>query len=82
MGKAIVSSNVIGNRDCVKDNYNGFLLPMDAVMFAAKCCELIGDVELRQKMGENSSAYFESDFLIDKRIGELESLYKKIGGSV
>ena len=34
LGKAVVSSDVIGNRDCVKDEYNGFLLPMDADLFA------------------------------------------------
>ncbi len=80
MGKAVVSSDVIGNRDCVKDNYNGFLLPMDADMFAEKCCKLIEDENYRKKMGENSYTYFDESFLIDKRIGDLERLYKKIGG--
>jgi glycosyltransferase involved in cell wall biosynthesis len=79
MGKAVVSSDVLGNRDCVKDGYNGCLLPMDADAFAEKCCELIEDEDLRNKMGANSHTYFEESFLIDKRIGELENLYKKIG---
>ena len=79
MGKAVVSSDVIGNRDCVKDNYNGYLLPMDADQFAEKCSRLIEDDDLRAKMERNSLELFEKDFLIDKRIGELEKLYKKIG---
>ena len=27
LGKAIVASDVVGNRDCVEDGYNGRLLP-------------------------------------------------------
>ncbi len=80
MKKVVVSSDVLGNRDCVKDKYNGFLLPMNADMFAEKCCKLIEDEDLRNKMGENSYTYFEESFLIDKRIGELENLYKMIIG--
>ena len=79
MRKAVVSSDVLGNRDCVKNNYNGFLLPMDAEKFAEKCCRLIEDEGLRAKMENNSFELFEKDFLIEKRIGELEKLYKKIG---
>ena len=80
MGKTVVSTDVLGNRDCVKDGYNGFLLPMDADAFAEKCCNLIENEDLRNKMGKSSYTYFEESFLIDKRIGELENLYKKIGG--
>jgi len=79
MGKAVVSSDVLGNRDCVKNNYNGFLLPMDAEKFAEKCCRLIEDEGLRAKMENNSFELFEKNFMIEKRIGELEKLYKKIG---
>jgi glycosyltransferase involved in cell wall biosynthesis len=80
LGKAVVSSDVIGNRDCVKDEYNGFLLPMDADLFAQKCCKLIENEDLRTMMGNNSIEYFENDFLIDNRISELEKIYKEIGG--
>lgn len=79
MGKAIVSSDVIGNSDCVKDGFNGCLLPMDADRFTEACCRLIENEDLRKRMGENSLTYFEKDFLIDNRIGELEILYRKIG---
>jgi glycosyltransferase involved in cell wall biosynthesis len=53
---------------------------MDADKFAEKCCKLIDDEDLRNNMGNNSYAYFEESFLIDKRIGELEKIYKYIGG--
>ena len=78
MGKAIVSSDVIGNRDCVKDGYNGFLLPMNAELFAERICMLLENQDERMRMGKNSYAFFESDFLIDKRIRDLENIYKKV----
>lgn len=78
MGKAVVSSDVIGNRDCVKDGYNGYLLPMDAEKFAEKCCLLIENGSLRASMGANSFSFFESDFLIDNRIKDLENIYRKV----
>jgi glycosyltransferase involved in cell wall biosynthesis len=78
MGKAIIASNVIGNKDCVKNGYNGFLLSMDEKLFGGKCCELIKDEETRKKMELNSKTYFESNFLIDKNIKKLEEIYLKV----
>lgn len=78
MGNPIVSSDVIGNRDCVKDGYNGFLLPMDAKVFAEKICFLIENEDIRREMGINSYSLFESDYLIDNRIRDLESIYKNV----
>lgn len=75
MGKAIVATDVIGNRDCVKDGENGFLLANDADAFAKKACELIEKDELRESMGKNSKTLFENDFLIDNRIKALEDIY-------
>lgn len=75
LGKAVVSSDVLGNRDCVKDGVNGRLLPLEADKFAVECCKLIEDTDLRDKMGKESRKFFESDFLIDKRIGDLENIY-------
>ena len=78
MKKAVVSSDTIGNNDCVKDNYNGFLLPMDAKQFADKITILLENEEIRRQMEANSYSYFESNFNIANRIGELENIYKQI----
>lgn len=75
LGKAVVSTDVLGNQDCVKDCVNGRLLTADADAFAKACCELIENEELRNSMGKASREYFESNFLIDKRIGDLERIY-------
>lgn len=78
MGKAIVSSNVIGNKDCVKDGFNGYLLPNEASLFAEKVCELIENETLRKKMGDNSLSYFNEQFNIKNRIAALEQIYLSI----
>lgn len=78
LGKAVVASDVLGNKDCVKDGYNGYLLPLDEKVFVEKMNELIEDDEKRKVMEKNSRAYFESDFLINNRIKALENIYTEI----
>lgn len=78
LGKPIVASDVIGNKDCVKDKYNGFLLQLKAEDFANRCNELLENKEELHAMGLNSKTYFEQSFLIDKRIKDLENIYIKV----
>lgn len=78
LGKAVVASDVLGNKDCVKDGYNGYLLPLEEKVFVEKMNELIEDDKKRMQMEKNSRAYFESDFFINNRIKALENIYKKI----
>lgn len=78
LGKAVVASDVLGNKDCVKDGYNGYLLPLEEKVFVEKMNELIEDDGKRKVMERNSRAYFESDFLIDNRIKALEGIYAEI----
>ena len=78
LGKAIVASDVVGNRDCVKDQGNGYLLPLDMPAFVEKVCLLIENEQLREKMGKNSRTIFEHEFLIENRIGYLEDIYRKM----
>lgn len=78
LGKAIVASDVLGNKDCVKDNYNGYLLPLKEDIFVDKMNELIENEGKRKEMEKNSRSYFESDFFIDNRIKALEEIYTEI----
>lgn len=80
LGKAIVASNVVGNKDCVIDGYNGYLLELDKTKFSHAVCELIEDKEKREYMGRNSRKLFMEKFFIETRISELEDIYfgKKI----
>lgn len=76
LGKAVVASDVVGNKDCVKDGENGYLLPLDVGLFVEKICCLIENEAERQRMNSRSRALFERDFLIDNRIKMLEHIYK------
>lgn len=78
LGKAIVASDVLGNKDCVKDGYNGYLLPLKEEIFVEKMNDLIENDEKRKGMEKNSRSYFESDFFIDNRIKALEKIYTEI----
>lgn len=76
--KAIVASDVIGNRDCVQDGKNGVLLPLEAKKFADTICRLLDDEKERWRMGERSKEIFEAQFMIEHRIRQLEDIYTKI----
>lgn len=78
LGKAIVASDVLGNKDCVKDGYNGYLLPLREEVFVEKMNDLIENDEKRKEMEKNSRSYFESDFFIDNRIKALENIYTEV----
>lgn len=78
MGKAIVASDVPGNRDCVKDGVNGRLVALTVEELAKATIELIEKPELREKYGKAAREMFERDFLIDNRIGALMEMYRKI----
>lgn len=78
LGKAVVASDVIGNRDCVSDGKNGYLLPLDAETFADKIVALWNDREKRMRMERNSRELFLKEFLISRQIDKLHDIYVSI----
>lgn len=78
LGKAVVASDVLGNKDCVKDGYNGYLLQLKEEVFIEKMNDLIENDEKRKEMEKNSRSYFETDFFIDNRIKALEEIYTEV----
>lgn len=78
LGKAVVASDVLGNKDCVKDGYNGYLLPLKEEVFVEKMNDLIENNEKRKEMEKSSRSYFESDFFIDNLIKALEEIYTEV----
>lgn len=76
LGKCIIASDVLGNKDCVKNDYNGYLLPLKENIFIDKINQLIEFPELREKFEINSRKYFEENFFIENRIKFLENIYK------
>lgn len=78
VGKAIIASDVVSNKDCVSDGVNGYLLPLQVNDFADKVIELANNNSLRKQMSDESREIFLTDFFIDKRIGLLQDLYYKV----
>ncbi len=77
LGKPVVASDVFGNRDCVKDGENGYLLPLDIEFFVEKTVTLLSDNELRTRMGCAARRIFLDRFFIEKRITDLIRIYKE-----
>ena len=75
LGKAIIASDVIGNKDCVFDGENGYLLPFDAQLFANKIVDVIANDNLRKTLETKSLEIFEERFIIDKQIAQLQQIY-------
>ena len=77
-GKAIIASDVVGNKDCVRDGKNGYLLPLDAEAYAEKIIQLVNDDNLRMKMEKNSRDLFLREFFIENRISYLQNQYNMV----
>ncbi|GEM_PF-250959 len=76
LGKACIATDCDGNRDLVKDAYNGFLVPMgDVLEMTKKVEELYTNSELLQKFESNSKTFFENNFNMRKNIKDLEAIY-------
>lgn len=76
-GKPVIASNVVGNKDCVNDGINGYLLPFNVDNFAERIIEVANDQVLRNEMGRNAREIFLSEFYIEKRIELLQGLYEQ-----
>ena len=77
-GKAIIASDVVGNKDCVRNGENGYLLPLDEDAYADKIIQLVNDKELRTSMEEKSRALFLEEFFIENRIKYLQNQYNMV----
>jgi glycosyltransferase involved in cell wall biosynthesis len=54
-GCPIITTNAIGCRECVDENYNGFLVPIgDYELLASRIIKLYENEDLRVSMGKNS----------------------------
>jgi glycosyltransferase involved in cell wall biosynthesis len=63
VGRAIITTNAVGCRECVEEGVNGFKVPVYSSKKLAKAIEnLISDKKLIEKMGENSRKKAERDF--------------------
>ncbi len=85
-GKAVVGTSVGGIPDAIKDQESGLLVPPeDPEAFAGAVGRLLGDTDLRRRLGRAAAEEVESRFSIDhtaKRIGEIYmELYERKKGN-
>lgn len=75
-GLAIVTTDVPGCRDVVRDGHNGYLVPpREAAPLADALEKLIRDGEARERMGRRGRALVLDRFTLDRVVAETMTLY-------
>ena len=81
-GRPIITTDMPGCREIVKDGVNGLLVPARDVKALADAIEvLLKDRELRNRMGRQGREMVERDFSQQKVIAETISLYDELGNT-
>jgi glycosyltransferase involved in cell wall biosynthesis len=76
MARPVVTTNVPGCRDVVRDGETGLLVPpRDAEATAAALGRLIEDAALRRRMGEHARALAEREFSVDRFLADSLAVY-------
>ena len=76
--KAVLASDIPGNREVVRDGENGYLLPVgDHERFAAAILKLAADPGLRSRLGNFSAEDF-SAWSADLMVARQEELYQRL----
>ena len=78
-GKPIVSSNVGGVSEIVKDGINGYTLENDAKLFAEKIRFIVEDRNVYESMCHNSKNIYENKLTVSKMAEGYLNLYNRIG---
>ena len=76
--KAVVASDIPGNREVIRDGQNGFLLPVaDHERFAAAILRLAADAELCRRLGDFVAEDF-SAWSAEVMVARQEELYQRL----
>jgi N,N'-diacetylbacillosaminyl-diphospho-undecaprenol alpha-1,3-N-acetylgalactosaminyltransferase len=78
-GLPIVTTDVAGCRDVVKDGDNGFLIPVrDGAALADALVRLLRDSELRKRMGARGRKRAVSEFDVGSVVSATLAIYQEI----
>jgi glycosyltransferase involved in cell wall biosynthesis len=78
-GRAIVTTDVPGCRDVVRDGDNGLLVPpRDAAALARALAALLADPERRRRMGRRGRQIVESEFSVERVNAETLAVYRQL----
>jgi glycosyltransferase involved in cell wall biosynthesis len=77
--RPIVTCDVPGCREVVRDGDNGFLVPpRDPAALAAALERLIGDAQLRRRMGERGRERAVAEFSLEHVVGQTLAIYERL----
>ncbi len=80
-GRPIITTNMPGCRDLVRDGREGFLVePGDIAAASRAIATLAGDASLRQEMGRNANLHFNEGFTESAVMPIVTNLYQTLGG--
>jgi len=78
MAKPIVTTDTVGCREVVKDEYNGYLIPIkNSQKLVEKINLLLSNSSMRDVMGKNGRILALEEFTIDNVVEQYMSLYNK-----
>jgi glycosyltransferase involved in cell wall biosynthesis len=78
-GRPIVTTDVPGCREIVRERDNGLLVPpRDAEAVATAIAALLGDKALRARMGSRGRAIVEEEFSVQRVVSETLALYEEL----
>jgi len=76
-GRPVISTDVGGVRDIVREGYNGLLVKSEDVKeFSDKLKSLINDREKRTELGANGRSFASGTYNKERLVGDIEDLYK------
>ena len=78
IGKPVVATDIVGNRDLVRDNETGFLVPnYDAEVMSDTIIKLLVDHEMAQKVGQRAKEVATTEFSLDRMVQAYQSLWEE-----
>ena len=78
-GKCVLATDVVGNRDVIRDGVNGALVKVrDPAGLAQKIDVLLGDDELRARLGAQARRDVEQNYTPGVVLGRILDVYKEV----
>jgi glycosyltransferase involved in cell wall biosynthesis len=77
-GRPAISFDVDGAREVVNENTGWLIEPKNVEQLIEACAELIGDRDLRQKLGRAGRESVKEKFAPDTMVDTIEEVYKKL----
>jgi len=81
LGRAVLASNIDGNRSLVEDGVTGFLFDTTEE-FTVKADRLLGDPTLRHRLGEAGRALVTSRFGVEQELDGYLNVYARLSAAV